>query len=123
MAHHYGVKFLHEAIRRFERTDDVWSKAFLSNIVLQFSDAELFEQFSLQPDLEMLLKDWGNRQLYFTRVTDNVSGPPEGPYFLKDTRLHAAYRLYPDTAGAFVVSTVPSGDDPHQSAILISPQA
>ncbi|KAK0609894.1 amidase signature domain-containing protein [Bombardia bombarda] len=35
----------------------------------------------------------------------------QGPYFLYTGRLHHVYRLYPDTAGAFVVATVPADNN------------
>jgi len=44
--------------------------------------------------------------------SSNDSPPaPQGPYFLQHGQLHYAYRLYPDTVGAFVVATVPADDD------------
>lgn len=36
---------------------------------------------------------------------------PQGPYFLHYGQLYQAYRLYPDTADAFIVATVPDDSD------------
>lgn len=44
----------------------------------------------------------------------------EGPYFLNMGRLHPAYRLYPDYAGAFIAPTVPT-EDPYWSVKLAHP--
>ncbi|KAL7955734.1 amidase signature domain-containing protein [Trichoderma compactum] len=40
---------------------------------------------------------------------------PQGPYFLHHGQLYEAYRLYPDTADAFVVATVPDDGDGFRS--------
>jgi len=40
---------------------------------------------------------------------------PPGPYFINNGRVHHAYRLYPDTSGAFVVATVPDSSGSFRS--------
>ncbi len=96
---------LREIIERFERVDDVWKRSFLRSIVLQ----SRHEEISIQSDAEELLHEWGNQKVYHNYIIQKKTGYPEGPYFMRNGRLHAAYLLYPDTAGAFIVSTIPSG--------------
>ena len=94
--------FVHESIERFSRTDDVWSKDFLQNVILQVkSHVDV-----IQENIENFFRPFNTSQIYFRPVaSDNIR---EGPYFLSRGRLHPAYRLYPDHAGAFIVSTIPT---------------
>ncbi|GES66012.1 glutamyl-tRNA(gln) amidotransferase subunit A [Aspergillus terreus] len=94
---------LSESMERFGRLDDVWSLRFLENVVLQ-SPAY---QGSIWKDAEELHQQYNPSSIY---VTSLASGVNDGPYFLNMGRLHPAYRLYPDYAGAFVAPTVPTGD-------------
>ncbi|KAL8647564.1 MAG: hypothetical protein Q9226_006377 [Calogaya cf. arnoldii] len=105
-----STTFLLDTIARFERSDDVWSKRYLKTLVVQ---SDSFET-SLQPDAKELLEQYGNQQINYIHVSNKSTKYPEGPYFLEQGNLHASYRLYPDTSGAFVVATVPSSD-PFQS--------
>jgi hypothetical protein len=98
---------LSESIERFGRLDDVWSTRFLENVVLQ-SPAY---QGSIRKDAEELLQQYNTSSIYITSL---ASGVNDGPYFLNMGRLHPAYRLYPDYAGAFVAPTVPT-EDPYRS--------
>ncbi|KAF2489454.1 putative glutamyl-tRNA amidotransferase subunit A [Lophium mytilinum] len=95
--------WLREEISRFSLIDDVWSKSFLKNIVFEYFD----EEPAIHQDIKQLCDEWGTRRVYSVRQ-HNADMHHEGPYFLHAGRLHPAYRLYPDTAGAFMVGTVPS---------------
>jgi hypothetical protein len=100
--------WLNNKISKFSRSDDVWSKDFLTNVILVTSSDECI----VHEDVHRLCKQWGTLQTYvFARNDLDALG--EGPYFLHSGKLHPAYRLYPDTAGAFMVGTVPS-EDPFQ---------
>lgn len=79
----------------------------------EFSDTEKLNNFTLQSDALNLLEQLGTKNVYSIQAEDDV-GAPEGPYFLRNGKLHAAYRLYPDTVGAFIVSTVRTGHDAFQ---------
>jgi len=61
----------------------------------------------LYHDANVLLKEWKVKKIYHQTI---VLGEPEGPFFLTMGRLHAAYRLYPDTANAFIMATVESDE-------------
>jgi hypothetical protein len=50
----------------------------------------------------------GVEELHLIDTSEDVSSYDEGPYFLSDGQLFAAYLLYPDTNDAFIVSTIPS---------------
>lgn len=96
---------LSESIKRFGRSDDVWSPGFLQNVVLQFDSSEE----SLRADAEALLRQYNTSSIYTTSSTMLT----EGPYFLNMGKLYPAYRLYPDYAGAFISPTVPT-EDPYR---------
>lgn len=38
---------------------------------------------------------------------------PSGPYYCNGGQLYEDYRLYPDTAGAFISATIQSPNDPY----------
>lgn len=96
----------HELARvfaEFNIQDDVWSSEFLSSLIIQTT-----HQCSLSQDVRAFLQDHGVGNLFFVQSTTTAHEIAQGPYFLNSGRLHQAYRLYPDTAGAFVVATVPN---------------
>jgi hypothetical protein len=100
--------WLNDEVSKFSRSDDVWSKEFLANVILIISGDETI----VREDVHRLCKQWGTLQTYvFARKDMDALG--EGPYFLHSGKLHPAYRLYPDTAGAFMVGTIPS-ENPFQ---------
>lgn len=105
---------LSESIERFGRLDDVWSPDFLQNVVLQ----SLSSQESIRKDAEDILRPYNTSSIYITSVSSGALN--EGPYFLNMGRLHPAYRLYPDYAGAFIAPTVPT-EDPYWSVKLAHP--
>ncbi|KAK4183592.1 putative amidotransferase subunit A [Podospora australis] len=47
------------------------------------------------------------KNIHLVHIEQPESSLSQGPYFLHCGSLQQAYRLYPDTAGAFVVATVP----------------
>ncbi|KAK4230165.1 glutamyl-tRNA amidotransferase [Podospora fimiseda] len=83
--------------------DDVWSTNFLSSLIIRTQD-----QCILTPDTIAALKDQGISNIYFSAEPQHFFNVPQGPCFLNNCNLHPAYRLYPDTAGASVVATVPA---------------
>lgn len=98
---------LRTTFQSFAALDDVWSSDFLQSVIIQIADGER----SLTRDEKTVLKGFGAQDVYvFHRGTD-MTPLPEGPYFLDHGRIHEAYRLFPDTSGAFVVATVPTEDD------------
>ncbi|CAG8226063.1 unnamed protein product [Penicillium salamii] len=99
---------LSESIERFGRSDDVWSPEFLQNVVLQSTSS----QASIPDGLEDLLQPYiylsNTSSIYVSSFSSGMLN--EGPYFLNMRRLHPAYRLYPDYAGAFIAPTVSTED-------------
>jgi hypothetical protein len=99
---HLTKVWLQDTISRF-KSDDVWSNEFLKNVVFHYFGEE---EPVLTQELQATLDHWGTTRTYLARHNDSLMG--EGPYFLHMGKVHPAYRLYPDTAGAFMVGTVPS---------------
>ncbi|CAG7977395.1 unnamed protein product [Penicillium salamii] len=99
---------LSESIERFGRSDDVWSPEFLQNVVLQSTSS----QASIPDGVEDLLQPYiylsNTSSIYVSSFSSGMLN--EGPYFLNMRRLHPAYRLYPDYAGAFIAPTVSTED-------------
>ncbi|CAG9984813.1 unnamed protein product [Clonostachys byssicola] len=95
----------------FKTQDDVWSTAFSQYAIIQI----------IGNDHAALAKSHESLRLRGVKVVHSVILPsdsaplPQGPYFLHHGHLHLAYRLYPDHAGAFIVSTVPDGNDGFRS--------
>jgi hypothetical protein len=98
---HLTKAWLQDTISRFAG-DDVWSNEFLTNIVFHHSG----EEPVLAREVQETFDHWGTARTYFAKRNDSTMG--EGPFFLHMGKVHPAYRLYPDTAGAFMVGTVPS---------------
>ncbi|KAK3941866.1 putative amidotransferase subunit A [Diplogelasinospora grovesii] len=89
---------------------DVWSTEFLTSLVVQTTWPELNTTWN--SELQHALSRIAHVQaIHVVQITSSSSRLPQGPYFLQNGRLHHAYRLYPDTAGAFVVATVPADDN------------
>lgn len=89
--------------RDFDLADDVWSWDLSQSLVVQLlgTDPKLTE------DGKDGLRRLGVKALRSFRRTSSAATPPQGTYFLHHGHLHQAYRLCPDPAGAFIVSTVP----------------
>lgn len=98
------MQALSESIQRFLQTDDVWSVAFLQNVVLQSSSGEN----PASTEIASFFERYNTSKIHVRYTTAET--PNEGPYFLNGGKLHPAYRLYPDHAGAFIVPTVPTAD-------------
>lgn len=97
-----------QTLRDFAVRDDVWSPDFLSSTVLQSASAD--SEKSLDQDIIRLLEERGTQHIYYHKATETAE-LPQGPYFLRNGSLLESYRLYADTAGAFVVATVPADSE------------
>ena len=99
---------LQALISGFDDIDDVWTPEFIPTIIVQLTEPDT--QLS-QHDRDALYS-LGARSIHvFHNTASNTRPIPSGPYFLHHGRLYLAYRLYPDTVGAFISSTVPAGED------------
>ncbi|KAK6530397.1 hypothetical protein TWF694_003752 [Orbilia ellipsospora] len=98
------TEWLYQTIDRYLESDDVFSAFFLRSAVFQTAAGSIW----IESGAMDLLWSWGNRILHI-----RVSVTPEemllpGPYFSTFSGFHQAFRLYEDTASAFMISTVPS---------------
>ena len=91
----------------FDVRDDVWTTDFSHSLVFQVVDTGHVPS----RDEGNALRKLGIDTLHLFHVAPGESRLPQSPYFMHYGRLHQPYRLYPDVAGAFVVSTVPDGND------------
>lgn len=85
--------------------DDVWSTDFAHNVIIQSS-----ENFHAPPKSRIIVDGLGVVNLHLMPIRADAKLPP-GPYFVHYGHLHKAYRLYADSADAFMVSTIPDDDD------------
>ncbi|KAI0435580.1 putative glutamyl-tRNA amidotransferase subunit A [Xylaria telfairii] len=98
---------LYITLQEFKLKDDVWSTDFVQCITIQMVDSYR----ELTSDETTTLHNLGARIInHFHRVAGEAE-LPQGPYFLHHGLIYQAYRLYPDTAGAFMVSTVHAEGD------------
>lgn len=93
---------LQAILNDFETKDDVWTRDFIGTIVIQTPEIDR----KLMEDEMNILRSLGASDIRL--FPNGVPGAqlPQGPYFLHYGQLHQAYRLYPDTADAFIVSTI-----------------
>ncbi|KAL7914159.1 amidase signature domain-containing protein [Trichoderma velutinum] len=95
----------------FRIKDDVWSRDFIETIIVRTTEID----FELTENDKNILRSLGvnDIQLFHSGVAEVQL--PQGPYFLHHGQLFQAYRLYPDTADAFIVATVPDDGDGFRS--------
>ncbi|KAK3344483.1 amidase-like protein [Lasiosphaeria hispida] len=86
------------------QNDDVFCDAFLKNVLLVTNET------SFSASVLQLLASWGCRTLFHVASTEKVL---PGPYFFSSLGLYCAWRLFPDDKGAFILSTIPSQEDPY----------
>ncbi|KAI1122992.1 amidase signature domain-containing protein [Nemania abortiva] len=88
-------------IRRFNELDDVFSADFLSFVIL----VSVNKQLELQKTAQEYLLSRGTRRVALVDRSSWAHGfPQEGPYFATQAGLFRAWKLFPDTQGAFVAS-------------------
>ncbi|KAL7924435.1 amidase signature domain-containing protein [Trichoderma austrokoningii] len=99
---------LAEVRDRFSQ-DDVWTTEFLPTLIIHSQNTHETVQFSAAA--QKILEAWGSPAISI-EVSDNLDAP-SGPYYCNGAQLHEVYRLYPDTAGAFISATIQSPTDPY----------
>ena len=87
----------------FSKVDDVYSPAF-DNILLLQSVGES----PSQAPLSRINRNRRFNSVYTSVVQSQDEFLPSGPYFVVEDGIHQAWRLYPDTLGAFVTTVVPN---------------
>ncbi|QYT05271.1 Amidase domain-containing protein [Trichoderma simmonsii] len=95
----------------FRTKDDVWSRDFIGTIIVQTTDIDL----KLTENDKDILRSLGANDIHLFYNGAAEVQLPQGPYFLHHRQLYQAYRLYPDTADAFMVATVPDDGDGFRS--------
>lgn len=99
--------YFQKTFAEFAVQDDVWSSTFAGTLVLLVTGSA---QLPSQDKIDELRK-LGVNHVYTMLSTADEPRLPHGPYFLQHGKLQQVYRLYPDTADAFIVSTVPDHED------------
>ncbi|KAH8129887.1 amidase signature domain-containing protein [Trichoderma asperelloides] len=95
----------------FSTKDDVWSRDFIGTMIVQTTEIDR----KLTGNDKDMLRSLGasDVRLFYNGAAE--AQLPQGPYFLHYGQLYQAYRLYPDTADAFIVATVPDDSDSFRS--------
>ena len=86
-------------IRGLHDIDDVFQEGFTQNLLLQIPEQRLFAQ------LDQLEKPFKH---VFSVENGTDSLIPSGPYFLYNSKIYQAWRLYEDDLDAFVVPIIPN---------------
>jgi hypothetical protein len=86
----------------FSEVDDVYSSAF--------DDILLLQSFRKSPSQALISglnqnRRFGSVYTFVVQSQDKLLAA--GPYFVAEDGIHQAWRLYPDTLGAFVTTVVP----------------
>ena len=90
-------------ISGYKEYDDVFSAKFLKSILLVTTEQ------TVAAEVLRLFGSWGCRTVYLIPPKEALL---EGPLFFSSSGIFKAWRLYPDTQEAFVMSTVPVQGDP-----------
>ncbi|KAJ8130621.1 hypothetical protein O1611_g3006 [Lasiodiplodia mahajangana] len=102
---------LRTTVYEFNIRDDVWSSDFIQCMIVQM----IGRDGALTHDETNALRALGARSINIFHNNADGGELPQGPYFLHHGQIYQAYRLYPDTSGAFIVSTVPANGDGFRS--------
>ena len=95
-----------QLIKTFLTEDDVWSTDFLSTVVIQLlPDSPAKNIVSLDDD-KTFIQGFTSRIL-FTTVQSRKMLLPSGPYFVHESQIHEAWRLYADELDCFEITVVP----------------
>jgi hypothetical protein len=82
----------------FGLVDDVYSKDFAETIVVVDTGADLLETTTAASVYSSVLH---------SRANSSIPSLPSGPYFLRGSNIHQAWRLYRDELDAFIFGVVP----------------
>ncbi|CAG7975139.1 unnamed protein product [Penicillium salamii] len=97
------------AIHKKLSQDDVWIQSFLSSLIL-ISD-QPHQAVQLSKAVQQILENWSSQVLLSD--SSGLLDLPSGPYYFNNGNLHEVYRLYHDTAEAFISATIQSPHDPY----------
>lgn len=96
------------------QSDDVFNTNFLRDVYFLFPGEP--EASKVSSVVESVLSSWGSSAAHIISLgpQDNATNWKAGPYFASPQGLRPAWRLFPDTQGAFVFPVVPSPDNPRR---------
>ena len=105
-----------QKIKDFEAQDDVYSKDFLSQVVIVQTkpSSRLGDTRSVRPDKLQDLVPWQVQTVLSLSPLADGSLLPSGPYFLYRGEIFEAWKLYPDELSTFRTTVVPDLDDPYK---------
>lgn len=90
-----------DKFKKFSASDDVFNPNFSGLLIIQ-TNAKA-EKFSVPVGIKAHIQE--------TIWNDRI---PEGPYFVKGSSVHQAWRLYPDQLNSFMAATVPDDAVPYK---------
>ncbi|KAH6679166.1 amidase signature domain-containing protein [Halenospora varia] len=99
-------------IEKWLGLDDVFSIAFVENVVFQIAHSDkglLGAAPQVDRDVSEAFSSLEGWSWHFWESNEKLAS---GPYFLWGSELRQAYRLHPDVCGAFVHGCIPSNEDP-----------
>lgn len=109
---------LDSIVEEWLKRDDVFRAEFLNRLFILTSEANT--PLTLDNDTKDLLRKWQTRNVFIiTHEPMKSDGrlPFSGPYFSCHDGLHPAWRIFPDSHGAFVFPAVPMEDDDRKQEI------
>ena len=109
-----NLSTLVKELERLLKNDDVFTNAFLSNVIFCYKSSVaggLYPEQHLEPAAQTWLENVLHVNSFeFAGAQSWLSGP----YFVSGGVLHQAWKLYPDDTEAFYASVVPDPEDLNQ---------
>lgn len=96
-------EYILSTLSKFAELDDVYTEEFGNSLAIQTvaNSGDLFITLNVQ-----LIKRFTSVRISEVESEDHLL--PSGPYFQQDSRIHQAWRLYPDDLNAFVLTVIPN---------------
>lgn len=91
-----------DLLRDYKTKDDIYMDEFSLTLVVHHSSANVGTMASTE-----LTRPPGCLTVYNAQTPYNESHLPPGPYFLRGSSIHQAWRLYPDELDAFSFGVIP----------------
>ena len=96
---------LREAIARYDKSDDVFRKDFLSGVMFTGSS-----KVQVTPEAIEMLHSAGTSWIEVVDA-NTPSTPPPGPYYVLGERMLDIWELHDDSQGAFLTSLIPGANE------------
>ena len=103
-----SLEALRDAFADFAARDDVFQAGFVDSgtIIVQLPQGVESADCAIPDEVGEFLRSRSSR-LVFSSAAPSV---PEGPYFIRGSSLHQAWRLYEDDMLSFVSAVIPADD-------------